>query len=71
MVIFGGVNPAKDLADVAVLRCGEEAAAMDTRPDAGVVIEELDPDSDSREIASSSSLIQHQQGLVELKISEA
>lgn len=76
MVVFGGVNPSQDLADMAVLRCGEEAEPMDTVPDSaggrtGAVVEELDPDSDSKEIASSSSLIQHQEGLVELKISEA
>jgi len=69
MIIFGGVNPADDLNDLAVLRCGEEVAGL-AALEQGVVIEEIST-ADGQKLHTKSNTIHHAEGLVELQISEA
>ena len=72
MVVFGGVNPNEDLNDVAVLRCGEEPAGeagVVHSLGQGVTVEEVG--AMGHELEALTTTIQHKEGLVELKISEA
>lgn len=72
MVVFGGVNPGQDLSDLAILRCGGEESTVAPCEEEGVVIEELHDDgTEGHKLKTQSTTIQHKEGLVELKISEA